>query len=67
MRATSLNHVSIHAYDLGESVRFYTEIFGMQRIPEPTSAIRWSGSGSGSSSSTCSSGTPPRPSSTTSG
>lgn len=35
MRATSLNHVSIHAYDLEESVRFYTEIFGMERIPSP--------------------------------
>lgn len=35
MRATSLNHVSIHAYDLEESVRFYTEIFGMTRIPSP--------------------------------
>ena len=35
MRATSLNHVSIHAYDLAESVGFYTEIFGMERIPSP--------------------------------
>jgi YD repeat-containing protein len=36
MRATRFNHVSIHAVDLDESVRFYTAIFGMQRIPAPT-------------------------------
>jgi catechol 2,3-dioxygenase-like lactoylglutathione lyase family enzyme len=35
MRATSLNHVSIHAPDLEASVRFYTEIFGMEVIPSP--------------------------------
>ena len=33
MRATGLNHVSIHARDLGESVRFYVEVFGMEPIP----------------------------------
>ena len=33
MRATGFNHVSIHALDLEESVRFYTEVFGMERIP----------------------------------
>jgi YD repeat-containing protein len=33
MRATGLNHVSIHAPDLEESVRFYTEVFGMEKIP----------------------------------
>ena len=36
MRATRFNHVSIHAVDMEESVRFYTEIFGMERIPSPT-------------------------------
>lgn len=35
MRATSFNHVSIHATDLEESLRFYTEIFGMERVPSP--------------------------------
>jgi catechol 2,3-dioxygenase-like lactoylglutathione lyase family enzyme len=33
MRATGLNHVSIHARDLDRSVRFYVEVFGMERIP----------------------------------
>jgi YD repeat-containing protein len=33
MRATGFNHVSIHAVDLEKSVRFYTEVFGMERIP----------------------------------
>jgi YD repeat-containing protein len=33
MRATGFNHVSIHARDLGESTRFYVEVFGMERIP----------------------------------
>ena len=36
MRATSFNHVSIHALDLEASVRFYTEVFGMERIPTYT-------------------------------
>ena len=36
MRATRFNHVSIHAVDIDESVRFYTRIFGMERIPAPT-------------------------------
>jgi lactoylglutathione lyase len=35
VRATRLNHVSIHADDLEESVRFYVEIFGMERLPTP--------------------------------
>lgn len=35
MRATRLNHVSIHAYDMEESLRFYTELFGMERLPSP--------------------------------
>lgn len=33
MRATSFNHVSIHANDLEESVRFYVEVLGMETIP----------------------------------
>jgi lactoylglutathione lyase len=33
MRATSFNHVSIHARDLERSVRFYVDLFGMERIP----------------------------------
>ena len=33
MRATGFNHVSIHAVDLDQSVRFYTEVLGMERIP----------------------------------
>ena len=35
MRAIRFNHVSIHAVDLEESVRFYTELFGMERLPTP--------------------------------
>ena len=39
MRATGFNHVSIHARDLGESVRFYEEVLGMERIPTYTFAF----------------------------
>lgn len=35
MRATGLNHVSICAHGLEESVGFYTELFGMERLPTP--------------------------------
>jgi catechol 2,3-dioxygenase-like lactoylglutathione lyase family enzyme len=35
MRATRFTHVSIHAYDLEESARFYVETFGMERVPSP--------------------------------
>lgn len=35
MRAVTLNHVSISVRDLEESVRFYTTVFGMERIPTP--------------------------------
>ena len=35
MPATSFNHVSIRARSLSESVRFYTDLFGMERIPSP--------------------------------
>lgn len=33
MRATGFNHVSVHARNLEESVRFYVEVFGMEPIP----------------------------------
>ena len=33
MTATGLNHVSIGANDVEESLRFYEDIFGMERIP----------------------------------
>jgi catechol 2,3-dioxygenase-like lactoylglutathione lyase family enzyme len=39
MRAIGLNHVSIHAVDLEQSVRFYTEVFAMERIPTYTFAF----------------------------
>jgi catechol 2,3-dioxygenase-like lactoylglutathione lyase family enzyme len=39
LRATSFNHVSVHAVDLEESVRFYTEVLGMERIPTYTFAF----------------------------
>ena len=35
MRATGVNHVSISAPDLEASVRFYTEVFGMERVAAP--------------------------------
>ena len=36
MRATRVNHVSIHAADLEESARFYEGLFGLERLPTPT-------------------------------
>jgi lactoylglutathione lyase len=35
VRATRLNHVSIHASDMEASLRFYVEVFGMERLPSP--------------------------------
>jgi YD repeat-containing protein len=35
LKATRINHVSVHALDMDESVRFYTEVFGMERIASP--------------------------------
>jgi catechol 2,3-dioxygenase-like lactoylglutathione lyase family enzyme len=35
MRAIRFNHVSIHAVDMDESLRFYTEVLGMKRLPSP--------------------------------
>lgn len=35
MKAVGLNHVSIHAQELGESVRFYSDVLGLKPIPTP--------------------------------
>jgi len=35
MRAIRFNHVSIHAVDMEESLRFYIELFGMEHLPSP--------------------------------
>jgi catechol 2,3-dioxygenase-like lactoylglutathione lyase family enzyme len=35
MKATRINHVSVRAIDIAESVRFYTELFGARPIPTP--------------------------------
>lgn len=35
MPATSLNHASVSARNLGESVRFYRELFGMEEVATP--------------------------------
>jgi catechol 2,3-dioxygenase-like lactoylglutathione lyase family enzyme len=35
MRAIRLNHVSIHAVDMEASLRFYTEVLGLERLPSP--------------------------------
>jgi len=39
VRATGFNHVSIHAPNLEESVRFYVEVLGMEPIPTYTFAF----------------------------
>lgn len=44
MTAIRFNHVSVHAYDLEESARFYEQVFGMERIPSPAfphSKVLW--------------------------
>jgi catechol 2,3-dioxygenase-like lactoylglutathione lyase family enzyme len=44
MRATRVNHVSIFANDLEESARFYTELFGAERLPTakfPQGRVLW--------------------------
>src|SRR6266478_8559626 len=43
MTATSINHVSVHANDLDESVAFYEDLFGMGSIPTPNFAfpVQW--------------------------
>jgi catechol 2,3-dioxygenase-like lactoylglutathione lyase family enzyme len=35
MAGIRFNHVSVHAVDLEESLRFYEEVFGMERLPSP--------------------------------
>jgi lactoylglutathione lyase len=41
--ARGITHVSVHAYDLKESARFYKELFGMEEIPAPDFPfpVRW--------------------------
>ncbi len=34
-RAVGLNHVSVIARDLGESVRFYVDVLGLEPVPTP--------------------------------
>lgn len=43
MRANGFTHVSVHAYDLDESVRFYKDLFGMEELPAPgfPFPVRW--------------------------
>ena len=43
MGATGFTHVSVHAYDLEESARFYRELFGMEEVPAPDFPfpVRW--------------------------
>jgi lactoylglutathione lyase len=43
MSASSINHVSVHAHDLDESVEFYEGVLGMQRVPTPNFAfpVQW--------------------------
>jgi catechol 2,3-dioxygenase-like lactoylglutathione lyase family enzyme len=45
VRATALNHVSIPAVDVDESVRFYKDVFGMEELPAPnfgfSRPVRW--------------------------
>ena len=35
MTALRINHVSVHGDDLEASARFYEELFGMERVPNP--------------------------------
>jgi catechol 2,3-dioxygenase-like lactoylglutathione lyase family enzyme len=43
MTATRINHVSVHALDLDVSEAFYSELFGMTRLPTPDFGhpVRW--------------------------
>lgn len=43
MKAKGFTHVSVHAHDLDESVRFYQALLGMQEIPAPDFPfpVRW--------------------------
>ena len=35
MKATGFTHVSVYARDLDESIRFYSEFFGIEEVPSP--------------------------------
>jgi catechol 2,3-dioxygenase-like lactoylglutathione lyase family enzyme len=39
VKATGINHVSIHARDIEESVNFYVSVLGMEKIPTYTFAF----------------------------
>ena len=43
MAATRINHVSVSADDLDRSERFYSELFGTERLPTPDFGypVRW--------------------------
>jgi YD repeat-containing protein len=43
MSASSINHVSVHAHDLDESVQFYEQVLGMHRVATPNFAfpVQW--------------------------
>jgi YD repeat-containing protein len=43
MTATSINHVSVSANDLDESIQFYEDVLGMQCVPTPNFAfpVQW--------------------------
>jgi catechol 2,3-dioxygenase-like lactoylglutathione lyase family enzyme len=43
MGAIRINHVSVQARDLGESARFYTELFGLEPVPTPDfgTPVQW--------------------------
>jgi catechol 2,3-dioxygenase-like lactoylglutathione lyase family enzyme len=43
VRATRFNHVSVHAFDLAESLRFYRDVFGLERLPSPnfSTHVEW--------------------------
>ncbi|HEY8812980.1 MAG TPA: VOC family protein [Candidatus Dormibacteraeota bacterium] len=43
MSATGINHVSVHAADLDASEEFYSELFGVTRLPTPDFGypVRW--------------------------
>ena len=40
MRAQTINHISVSAVDMDESLRFYVELFGAERIPSPDFGFR---------------------------
>jgi catechol 2,3-dioxygenase-like lactoylglutathione lyase family enzyme len=48
MAATGLNHVSVVASELEESIRFYEDVFGARRVPTPNFGfpVQWLAVGS---------------------